>query len=1201
MPLRRWSAATLLVLLLVLLPAAPPAPARAQERTPDPTTVTIPGTIQSLLGCPGDWQPTCSNTYLTYDPAFDLWSARFDLPAGSYEYKVALNDSWNENYGLNAVRGGPNIPLVLAAPTSVLFIYDHKSTYVADSVNSRLTVAVGDFQDELGCATDNDPTCLGSWMQDPEGDGIYALVTTGLPAGTYAARIAFDAALAGALGEGGAPDGPPISFTVAEDNAEIYVGYNVNTNTITVSTEGAPRGDLSKARAYWLAGDKLAWNVLGSPKYRYTLHYDPDGAIALEPTAVAGGQSIPLTFISAGPGDALKRFPHLAGFSAFTVAEADLPKVPEILRGQVVIAASDDTGRLIDATRVQIPGVLDDIFRYDGPLGVTFDGDTPTIRVWAPTARSVRLLRFADSDPATAPEAAAMERDATTGVWSVAGDAGWKGQYYLFEVEVYVPAEGEVVTNLVTDPYALSLSTNSTRSQIVDLDDAGLKPAGWDATPKPALAAPEDIVLYELHVRDFSVLDETVPAELRGTFRAFTVSESAGMTHLRALADAGLTHVHLLPAFDIATIEEDRAQQVPLPFDELAALPPDSPEQQALLQPIRDRDGFNWGYDPYHYTVPEGSYSTEPDGPQRIVEFREMVQALNASGLRVVMDVVYNHTNASGQAQRSVLDKIVPGYYHRLDGEGAVTNSTCCANTATEHAMMEKLMVDSLVTWAKHYKVDGFRFDLMGHHMKRNMLAVRAALDALTLERDGVDGKAIYVYGEGWNFGEVANGARGENAIQTSMAGTGIGTFSDRLRDAVRGGGPFDGIQDQGFATGLFTDPNAVDQGDAEAQRLRLLDLTDQIKVGLAGNLRTYRLVNYEGRTLTGEQVRYRGAPAGYTLDPQEQIVYVSAHDNETLFDAIQLKAPPTADVAERARMQMLGLSLTALAQGVPFFHAGDELLRSKSLDRNSFNSSDWFNRIDWTGQQNTFGAGLPPAGDNEASWPLMAPLLADPALRPEPAQMQAVSAHFQELLRIRKSTPLLRLQTAEQIERMLTFFNSGPEQTPGLIVMAIADNGAQRIDPNIGQLVVIFNARPEEANFSDLAFIGAELGLHDVQVSSSDERVPQASFDRASGTFRVPARTTAVFVGGAPIAPLPQAAPTATPLPTAAPTATAAPTTEPTAAPTAAPTATAAPTPPAEAGPPIPGLWLGLGFAGLVIVGAALMAAFGRRDESAD
>ncbi len=383
-------------------------------------------------------------------------------------------------------------------------------------------------------------------------------------------------------------------------------------------------------------------------------------------------------------------------------------------------------------------------------------------------------------------------------MWSVTGKPDWKNQFYLYEVEVYVPSTGKVEKNLVTDPYSLSLSMNSLRSQIVDMTDPGLQPNDWLTLEKPSLEAFEDSVIYELHVRDFSVSDLSVPEELRGTFLAFTETESNGMQHLKKMADAGVTHVHLLPVFDIASINEDKSTWITVDPETLAGYPPNSDQQQVALAPYKDQDAFNWGYDPFHYTTPEGSYSTNPNGSTRVVEFRQMVQALNQAGLRVVMDVVYNHTNASGQNAKSVLDKVVPGYYHRLNGEGAVETSTCCQNTATEHAMMEKLMIDSVVTWAKDYKVDGFRFDLMGHHMVPNMEHVRQALDALTLEKDGVDGSKILLYGEGWDFGEVAGNARGKNATQINLDGTGIGTFNDRLRDGARGGGPFNPVQEQG-------------------------------------------------------------------------------------------------------------------------------------------------------------------------------------------------------------------------------------------------------------------------------------------------------------------------------------------------------------------------------------------------------------------
>ncbi|MCB0034719.1 MAG: pullulanase-type alpha-1,6-glucosidase, partial [Anaerolineales bacterium] len=481
--------------------------------------------------------------------------------------------------------------------------------------------------------------------------------------------------------------------------------------------------------------------------------------------------------------------------------------------------------------------------------------------------------------------------------------------------------------------------------------------------------------------------------------------------------------------------------------------------------------------------------------------------------LRVVMDVVYNHTNASGQADKSVLDRIVPGYYHRLNASGRVEQSTCCQNTATEHAMMRKLMVDSVLTWATAYKVDGFRFDLMGHHMKDDMLAVRAALDGLTFENDGVDGASIYLYGEGWNFGEVANNARGVNATQFNMAETGIGTFNDRLRDAVRGGNPFGGQTEQGFATGLYTDPNSFDQGSENIQLNRLLGFADQIRVGLAGNLSAYAFEGMDGDLVTGAEVLYNDSPAGYTADPQENIVYVSKHDNETLFDVIQYKAPETLSTAERARMQTLGNALVMFSQGVPFFQAGDDLLRSKSLDRNSYNSGDWFNRLDFTYQRNNWGVGLPPAADNEAMWELMGTLLANPDLAPTPDDIAFTRDTFRELLQIQASSPLFSLPTAEAIQDRLVFHNTGAEQTPGLIVMSLSDVVGEDLDPNYDMVVVLFNASPEPQIFANADLAQMNFELHPVQQDSVDGRLDEAVYEQEAGTFAIPGRTAAVFV----------------------------------------------------------------------------------------
>ena len=782
----------------------------------------------------------------------------------------------------------------------------------------------------------------------------------------------------------------------------------------------------------------------------------------------------------------------------------------EVLRGPLAVSAVDGSGEeasLFDASGVQTPGVLDDLFTYDGPLGLTWESGIPSVSLWAPTARTVSLLLFDSGSESPAVERKDLARSGT-GVWTVTGTAGWSGLYYLYDVEVYVPSTGRVERNQVTDPYARSLSRNSERVQILDLDAEETKPAGWYTVSKPPLAAPEDIVLYELHVRDFSASASEVPDSLRGTYRAFSI-DWAGTRHLRTLAEAGLTHVHLLPVFDIATVNEDKSAWPSLP--DLSQFPPDSEAQQAAIAAIKDEDGFNWGYDPYHFGVPEGSYATEPDGAARIKEFRSMVQGLAEAGLRVVMDVVYNHTHASGQDPRSVFDRIVPGYYHRVNADGYVETSTCCQNTASEHAMMERFIRDDLLHWARDFKIDGFRFDLMGHHMKRNMEVFRDALGELEPERDGVDGSSIYLYGEGWDFGEVANGARGPNATQVRMAGTGIGTFNDRLRDAVRGGNPFGDRREQGFATGLYVDPSGFNGAGAK-ERSSLLEIKDRLRVGMAGNLRDYRFIGRSGSQLTGGEMSY----GGYAADPQETINYVSAHDNETLFDKIVYASPPNTSLDEIKAMQKLGLASVLLAQGVPFLHAGSEMLRSKCLDADSYNSGDWFNRLDFTFQTNNFGVGLPGAEKNRDRWDIIGPALAREAWRPGSEDIREVAEYTRQLLRVRKSSPLFRLRTADDINARVRFHNTGPMQEPGLIVMSISDDpsagaadaGAREVvDETAKRYLVFLNSDDEPASWGHHGLVGRTLTQH------PELEALGAVFDSQTGVFTIPPRGVAVFL----------------------------------------------------------------------------------------
>ena len=1091
-----------------------PAPAPAQ-----PASVTIPGSFQEELGCPGDWQPWCAVTDLAFDPDDNKWQGTFPIPAGDWEYKAALNGAWDENYGANATPGGANIGLSLGAATDVKFYFDRATNWVWDNQNKVIATLAGSFQGELGCPGDWQPWCLRSMLQDPDGDGIYTFSTGKLPAGDYEVKVAHNESWDENYGDGGVPGGANIPFSVPADCTEIFFTYDPVTHVLDIGQEaGGPVGNLNQAKSHWVTADLIAaheWEA----GYTAALHYAPDGGLSIDETGVIGGMSVPLTDAGALPASVTDKFRHLGGMAALQINSADLGMVPEMLKGQVALSIADDAGNPVDATSLQIAGVLDDLYTYDGDLGPVFHGDSPTITLWAPTAKNVTLHLFEDSDPDAAASAfVPMMFDPLTGVWSCAGDASWNGKYYLFEVEVYVPSTGQVEHNFVTDPYSLGLSMNSLRSQIVNLDDAGLKPAGWDSYVKPELAAPEDIVIYELHVRDFSIYDKSAPDAYRGTYMAFADDSWDGTKHLQALAEAGLTHLHLLPTFDIASIEEDvdaRAEPDP---SVLASYPSDSDQQQSLIEVTKDIDGFNWGYDPFHYTVPEGSYSTNPDGPTRIVEYREMVKAVNEDGLRVVMDVVYNHTNASGQNPKSVLDKVVPGYYHRLNANGEIERSTCCENTASEHAMMEKLMIDSLVTWARDYKVDGFRFDLMGHHSKSTMLKIRAALDALTPEADGVDGSSIYLYGEGWNFGEVADNARFEQATQVNMAGTGIGTFSDRLRDGVRGGNPFSDLREQGFVNGLGYDQSAFEVGDGGDDYGELRHISDWIRIGLAGDIADYMLVESNGNLVRADQVDYFGQQAGYTADPQENITYAAAHDNETLFDATQLKAPQMTSMADRVRIQSLANSLVMLGQGIPFFHAGQDILRSKSMDRDSFNSGDWFNAIDWSLQTTNWGNGLPNAEKNQDKWPIMQPLLADLALSPQGADVFQSAEQFIELLQIRKSSGLFRLPTGDDVKGRVAFHNTGPGQVPGLIVMSINDDYGD-IDLTTELVVTLFNAAVDDVSFTVPELAGLKLNLHPVQAMSVDPVVQSASFDAATATFSVPARTTAVFVAERPVA----------------------------------------------------------------------------------
>lgn len=899
--------------------------------------------------------------------------------------------------------------------------------------------------------------------------------------------------------------------------------------------------DLGKARAIWVSAECIAVPFAVEPDTRVELVAASRAGLYVDGGGVVCGHEygdvryVPLELDPRGwtPPDAARagdKYPHVraAGYTVMRVPReyADSGYVPWLLKCQLAVQSKEaDGSRLRDATSVQNHGAVDDVFgSYEGPLGCQVRRDGVSVRLWAPTAVAVTLRLF-DAPHGGEPfaEIAMEERE---GVWGADGGAEWIGRYYQYKIEVFHPwadgPSGNVTVAYVTDPYSRSLSADGEYTHVCDVDAPELKPPGWDTLQKPNHGRhPTDYAIYELHVRDFSAMDESVPWDLRGKYGAFARKDATCVRHLASLADAGLTHVHLLPSYDFGSVPERAEHQRTVDHEWLASLPSNSDQQQAAVGEVARDDAFNWGYDPVHYGVPEGSYSTDPDGSRRVLEFREMVAGLADVGLRTVCDVVYNHTLSAGPTDRaSVLDKVVPGYYHRRNFDGGYENSTCCNNTASENSMMERLIVDDLVHWAVEYKVDGFRFDLMGHLMLRAMTRARDALQSLTLEHDGVDGASIYLYGEGWDYAEVERNRVGVNASQLNLGGTGIGSFNDRLREGIMGGSPFGDPRVQGVLTGLYFAPNGfIEQGDEAAQRARVVEDSEKVLIAMAGNLREYTFTNKDGYETPGRDAAWVGSNVGYAAEPRETVNYVSAHDNETLFDGIMLRSASHVSLAERCRLNRVAVAVVALSQGVPFFHAGDEILRSKSLDRDSYNSGDWFNRLDYTGETHNFGIGLPGREKNGDRYPFIGDLLGNLALRPDKAEIARSTAHMREVLAIRKSSPLFRLRTAADVQRRVTFYNTGPTQTPGLIVMGITDDpadGVEPVCPRFSRVLVCVNFSPHEVRMEDPALAvdlaDARMTAHPLQGTiCADEYLLGATC--VAGAPVVPGHTVCAFV----------------------------------------------------------------------------------------
>ena len=513
-------------------------------------------------------------------------------------------------------------------------------------------------------------------------------------------------------------------------------------------------------------------------------------------------------------------------------------------------------------------------YHYAGPdLGAVYTRAATTFRLWAPLADAVAVVFYRAG--LGGPRAGYFPmKPAGKGTWRVRVPGEWHGVYFTYEIK-----HGAQVVETV-DPYVKAVGANGQRAMIVDLQRTD--PAGWKKDRAPAFKRDLDAIIYELHVRDASI-HASAGAKNRGRFLGLaergTKSPQGLTTGLDHLREMGVTHVHLLPAFDYASVDETK---------------PAKPQ-------------YNWGYDPQNYNVPEGSYSTDAaDGAARIREFKQMVQALHRAGIRVVMDVVYNHTY---RGVDSHFHQIVPGYYHRQDAQGRFSNGSGCGNEiASDRSMVRKMMVDSLVYWAREYHVDGFRFDLMGLHDLQTMKEIRAALDAVD--------RSIILYGEGWTGGDSPLPYE-KRVMKTNVAKLDrVAAFSDNVRDAIKG-------SVMNHAEGGFIQRGA---GFEEA-----------IKFGVVAAVRHPQVKCPKGDA-------WRGPWAG---EPWRCVTYNSCHDNHTLWDKIALAAGDAPE-ADRIRMNQLAAAMVLTAQGLSFLHAGEEFLRTKKGIENSYNKPDSINAIDW-------------------------------------------------------------------------------------------------------------------------------------------------------------------------------------------------------------------------------------------------------------
>ncbi len=553
-------------------------------------------------------------------------------------------------------------------------------------------------------------------------------------------------------------------------------------------------------------------------------------------------------------------------------------------------------------------------------LGLTYTPTAATFKIWAPTATAAKLNIYKSDLGGTAVRSITMNKG-VNGVWQITVPENLKNSYYTFQVNI-----GNTWSEEVVDPYAKACGTNGLRAQVIDLKETN--PVGWDKDKSPNFSVANkqtDALIYELHVRDASI-HASSGIKNKGKFLGLaelgTKNNTGQLTGLSHIKELGVTHIHLLPFYDYNSVDETKS----------------------AVQ-------YNWGYDPVNYNIPEGSYSTNPsDGKVRIRELKELIKTMHSNGLRIIMDVVYNHTALTKNSNFNIL---VPDYYYRKRADGSFSDASSCGNeTASEKAMFQKFMIESVVYWVNEYHIDGFRFDLMGIHDIQTMNMISDTLHKIK--------PSIVLYGEGWTSSSSPlpedKRALKKNAAQLN----GIAVFSDDMRDGIKGS--VFNIDDRGFATGNTSNSESVKFGVVAAGK--------------------HPQINYS-------KVNYSKEP--YTSGPAGLINYADCHDNNILWDKIELSFK-SASAAERTKMHELAYAIVLTAQGASFLHAGTEFLRTKNGVENSFDKGDIVNGIDWDLKTK-----------NIASYQFIKSLVqirrAHPAFRMQTAQQIATNINFENNL----------------------------------------------------------------------------------------------------------------------------------------------------------------------------------------------------------